>query len=333
MKVLFITNGDASDPSSRVRVHQYVPFLRSSAITVSVVPLASRSQLLSWIKRLWIVLRALSCDVVVIQKAVVPGLTQLLAGVLRRPMILDLDDAPFLYYPGQDRLFPFYRAVVVGNEEIATHVRGFNPRVVVIPSVVDETRFDGVRCQPVTSSETLVIGWIGHGSNLRYLEPLRPVFRELARRFPGKMTLKVVSGEPLAWDDVPLENKPWRLEEEARDVASFDIGVMPLTDDAWSRMKCGYKALLYMFMGIPTVVSPVGVNKTIVKDCDTGFHAVTPSEWSLILGQLLEDGALRQRIGRAGQGVVEKQYTIRAVLPLWIATLNTARGGSRTSGS
>jgi glycosyltransferase involved in cell wall biosynthesis len=221
--------------------------------------------------------------------------------------------------------------VVVGNEALATHVRAFTPNVVVIPSAVDETRFNVEAAQRgARARKRIVIGWLGHGANLGYLGPLRSVIKELAIRYPGQILLKVVSSEALRWDDVPLENKMWTLDEEAQDVASFDIGIMPLTDDLWSSMKCGYKALLYMSMGVPAVVSPVGVNKTIVTHGETGFHARDSTEWLRVLSDLLEDQNLRERVGQAGRRVVKCKYSIEAVLPLWVNTLRAVSEQNRT---
>ena len=218
------------------------------------------------------------------------------------------------------------------NSPITYGVITNNNNVVVIPSAVDETRFkQAVGQLKSLGKEGIVIGWIGHASNLRYLEPLRPVIRDLALKHPGRVLLRVVCSEALPWDDVPLENKVWQLQEEAQDVASFDIGIMPLTDDQWSRMKCGYKVLLYMSMGVPAVASPVGVNETIVKHGETGFHARDSAEWSSVLSQLLEDGELRERVGHAGRRLVQSKYSIEAVLPLWVRTLRSVgmRDGTR----
>ena len=200
--------------------------------------------------------------------------------------------------------------------------------MVVIPSVVDETRFKRLpHYVQRRGGERIVVGWIGAANNLHYLEPLRPVIKDLSLRYPGKVVLKVVSSEELCWDDVPIENKAWLLEDEAQDVASFDIGIMPLTDDQLSRMKCGYKAFLYMSMGVPAVVSPVGANKVIVRHGgDTGFHARDLGEWSTVLSQLVEGRprTIRERIGRASAvNFVHSKYSIEAVLPLWLKVLRT----------
>ena len=126
MRLLFVTNGDISDPSSRVRVYQYAPFLEKSVGQVSIVPLAACCRLAGRIRQLWILLASLFTDVVVIQKAVLPRLTLLLARILRRRMILDLDDGTFIHHPEMLKLLRVYRAIVVGNEELANYVRSYN---------------------------------------------------------------------------------------------------------------------------------------------------------------------------------------------------------------
>jgi len=56
----------------------------------------------------------------------------------------------------------------------------------------------------------------------------------------------------------------WSKNREIEDLLQFDIGIMPLSDDVWTRGKGGFKALQYMALGIPAVASPVGVNTEII---------------------------------------------------------------------
>ena len=44
--------------------------------------------------------------------------------------------------------------------------------------------------------------------------------------------------------------------EEQSDLKSFDVGVMPLSDDLWSKGKCGLKLLKYYGVGLPVVCTP-----------------------------------------------------------------------------
>ena len=89
----------------------------------------------------------------------------------------------------------------------------------------------------------------------------------------------------------------------------IDIGVMPLPDDAWSKGKCGLKALQFMALGIPTICSPVGVNTDIIQDDQNGFIAALEDEWVDKLSRLLRSHELRQRLGQAGRVTVEQKYS------------------------
>ncbi len=80
----------------------------------------------------------------------------------------------------------------------------------------------------------------------------------------------------------------------------MDVGIMPLFDDPWARGKCAMKAIQYMGVGLPAVVSPVGANRDVVQDGVSGFHAATEEEWVRALERLLDDGDLRHSHGSRG---------------------------------
>ena len=319
MKILFLTCGDVDDPSSRVRVHQFLPFLAQECERVVAISLGGRGQFERRVRRVLALLASIRFDTVVVQKAVLPRLTAIMSKLSKR-LIYDIDDGVFVSYPELNNLLPLYDVIVTGNRSLEEHVSRFNARSVTISSVVDETRFNPNQPHKTyNNGDPLVIGWLGHGWNLPYLHPLKNCFIELANDVKTPFVLKVVSNDFLDWRASWLINKPWRLEEEVADVASFDIGIMPLTGDRWSELKCGYKALVYMAMGKPVVVTPVGVNSRVVQHGINGYHAETPSDWVNNLSALLQDAPLRLRLGEAGRQFVASGFCIRSVLPQWLA--------------
>ena len=98
-----------------------------------------------------------------------------------------------------------------------------------------------------------------------------------------------------------IEHRPWSLDSERDDLASFDLGIMPLPDSEWARGKCGYKALQYFSAGVPAIASPVGVARELVgEDGERGALASSPEEWHAALERLAADAAERARMGRRG---------------------------------
>ena len=90
---------------------------------------------------------------------------------------------------------------------------------------------------------------------------------------------------------------------------------MPLLDDPWSWGKCGLKILQYYGVGVPSVCTPVGVNKDVVQDGVTGFCAMTHDEWIRKVSILIEDAALRTQMGLRGHELVMKSFTLQACAP------------------
>jgi glycosyltransferase involved in cell wall biosynthesis len=111
-----------------------------------------------------------------------------------------------------------------------------------------------------------------------------------------------------------FEPRPWRLDTEGEELAGFDIGVMPMPDNEWTRGKCGYKILQYFAAGVPAVASPVGVNQSLIEP-DRGVLAESEEEWLRALELLVNDPEARAQMGAAGRTFVERHYSYERWAP------------------
>ena len=99
-------------------------------------------------------------------------------------------------------------------------------------------------------------------------------------------------------------------KREVEELQGFDVGLMPIPDDPWTRGKGGYKLLQYMATGLPVVTSPVGINQRLVAHGEVGFWALDAVEWEEGLARLIENPELRHRMGRRGRERVEAEYAL-----------------------
>ena len=101
------------------------------------------------------------------------------------------------------------------------------------------------------------------------------------------------------------------LAPDGMEIRAFDIGIKPMPDDPWARGKCPMKELQYMALGIPTVCSAVGTSAEAIRDGENGFLANSARQWVERLTRLVDDSALRRKIGLAGRQTVEERYSMR----------------------
>lgn len=249
----------------------------------------------------------------------VPGALEKMMASRRIPYVFDFDDAIFLEAPNP--LSPFSSVirspkrvpkaiaaaalVTAGNYYLAEYARDYSDCVEILPTCVELDRFT-VR-KPLARS-SIVVGWMGSRSTVPYLSVLDEPLRNLAARMP-ETTLRVVGGDHRI-EGVRVESSPWSLAGEVNDLHGFDIGVMPLPDDPWTRGKSGLKILQYMACGVPVVASPVGVNKEIIEDGHNGFLASNESEWYEKLFLLMSDRELWLRFAVEGRRTVEQGYAL-----------------------
>jgi len=279
---------------------------------------------------------AMSQDVLYVQKRLFPKRLLSLVKQINPHIVFDLDDAIYLRTRLRHRLDAMLRAasvVVAGNDRLATYATQFNEQVIVIPTVVD-TDLCQLPCGARhPGDKRVVIGWIGSDPNRGDLAPMRPVLDWLSEHYDDEIVLRTVGRRPLEMETkLQLEFVPWTLQGSRAALQQFDIGIMPLDDTEWNRGKCGLKLIQYMAVGTPAVASPVGVNRDIVGDGETGYLAETTQEWSDRLACLIGDEALRLRMGHAGRRRVEQRYSVKSALPLLVGVLKSAaasgRGGS-----
>jgi glycosyltransferase involved in cell wall biosynthesis len=194
--------------------------------------------------------------------------------------------------------------VIAGNAELAEWARRHCPRVEILPTCLDMKLYQPILRPPQPG---VVLGWVGMGQNLCYLEQIRGALEQVLARHP-QARLRVLSDRPFAMKGA-VEFRPWSESTQIREISRFDIGLMPLTDDVWSRGKCAYKAIQYLALSVPAVVSPVGMNREVVQEGVNGLTASTEAEWIEALSQLITDGSLRRKLVLQARPSVETRYS------------------------
>jgi glycosyltransferase involved in cell wall biosynthesis len=281
------------------------------------------------------VLRASRADVAIIQRDLFPFGPPLLERALlaRNPhLVYDTDDATYLR-PSFTPSTPFQRLrrfdkvvdvvrsarwVSAATEPIAAWARAFNSNVSVVPMSIDLGAYEPA---PKRTRDRLVLGWAGTAGGLRYLESIGPALSAVAAK--RDIQVRVVSGgyRHVRMPGVQVESQPWRGIEQLSD---FDIGLLPLDDSDFERAKFPFKLLQYFAVGMPVVAARVGVAREVIQDGDNGLLASSPDEWQSAISRLIDDAALRKRLGEAGRATVASRYTIERVGPLLVEGLLAA---------
>ncbi len=350
-RVLFLSRYARLGSSSRLRLYQYLPYLRDAGIDATVAPLldddyvrglygskvARLPVMKGYLARLRRMLRAGRFDAVWVEKEMlpwVPAWIELGLFPAKVPLIVDYDDAVFHRYDQHrlslvrgllgrkiDSVMQRADLVIAGNEYLANRAQNAGAsRVEILPTVVDMARY-GVATPESGAQRLPVIGWIGSPATAHFLHLIAPALREIAERNLARIL--GVGANACQLDGLPVEARPWTEATEVADIQGFDIGIMPLPDAPFERGKCGYKLIQYMACGKPVVASPVGANSTIVRDGVDGFLASTHQEWVDALTRLLADPALRQQMGGEGRIRIENAFSLQQAAPRLIKLIES----------
>ena len=309
-------------PSYRFRVQQYIPFLRKNGVICDSIivpdPILGRWSLFSNLS---------DYDIVFLQKKLLRWLDRRILCSAARHLVYDFDDAIMYKELGlksklcrkrRRRLRATLKIsdiVLAGNDFLCRWAANYCHRAICFYTAVDTERYSP---GPHNDHETVVIGWSGSRSTNPYLNMVLPILGRVAQ--DHRIKLRIVSDTQ---DGINLklckglqaEFSPWDPATEVAELRGFDIGLMPMPDNEWSRGKCALKALLYMACGVPSVCSPVGAVKGIITDGENGFTASSEEDWYSRLKRLITDGQLRRGIAEKGRKVVLVNHSLSVQAP------------------
>lgn len=343
MRVLALTRYEQLGSSSRVRFYQYIPDLVANGIEVTTAPFftdeyvrnlysgqrpALGKILRAYLKRLSVLMRSNSFDLLWVEKELFPWMPAWLESFLRNnkiPYVVDYDDAVFHRYDMHrsflirallgrkiDHVMRRAALVIAGNDYIAERAkRAGARRVECLPSVVDVNQY--AMTEP-TPNSIFRVGWVGSPVTAPYLDLVREALVRLGQEASVKLVL-IGSGRVPPFPNIQTEILSWNEKVERNISQLFDVGIMPLVDGPFERGKCGYKLIQYMAGALPVIASPVGVNRHIVEPGENGYLPTSSAEWLAALQTLRDDVQKRKMLGQAGRQKAEKLYNLQGTAP------------------
>lgn len=344
-KILFIAaHRPERSPSQRYRFEQYFSFLRANGyscelsyiideeadaifyapgkfVRKSIITLNSIVQRFSDIKK------ARGADIVFVQREAFMTGSAFFEKQFKKTgakLVFDFDDSIWLLDTSEankrwewlksekktGKLIALADLVFAGNDYLADYASRFSEHVMVIPTTIDTQLFQ--RNTPYVESEKVCIGWSGSITTVKHFDMAVPVLKRIKEKYGERVEFKIMGDRRHVCEDLQLKAIPWSVDAEVSVLSSFDIGIMPLPDDEWVKGKCGLKGLSYMALEIPTIMSAVGVNPSIIQDGQNGYLAAGEEEWFEKLSALIDSFELRKRMGAAGRQTVEQRYSVES---------------------
>lgn len=344
LKLLYIApHRIGRSPGQRFRFEQYMSYLNANGFDITYANLVSESddkilysegktirKCLIGIKGLFIrmrnIMQANNFDVVIVyREAHFLGFTlfEKMLSMSHAALVFDFDDAIWLndtslanqklsWLKSESKtlkIAAMANMVTVGNSFLAEYAKQVASNVMIIPTAIDTNKY---KYRNQHETDTITIGWIGSMTTLKHFISSLPTLRQIKNKYGDKVNFKVIVDVEYKDAELGITSTKWSKETEIEELNKIDIGIMPLPDDEWSRGKCGFKGIQYMSLGIPTVMSPVGVNVDIIENGQNGFLASTTDEWVNCLSQLIESQQLRQQLGRAGRITIEHRFSVES---------------------
>ena len=303
-------------------------------------------------------------DIVVFQREFPSNLSNYLsvmsqAANFGKPVVMDMDDdllALPIHHPDRVKLnyakaqIPILvgmlqaKALTVTTPYLADLLRKYNSNIFILPNYLDDSlwQFNAPQVEPV--GDKIRIFYMGTVTHVPDLEMLKPAFRKLAMRYPGRLEF-VFYGANLEFEEsIPAvitncQSETFVYADYVKVALSqkANIAIAPLEDIPYNHCKSSIKYFEYTAMGLPGVYSRVTPYSSVIEEGINGFTASTISEWIDALSQLIENPNLRESMAIRAQEIVRQNWLLSDHAHLWpetyaeIAEVKTANQSALTA--
>jgi glycosyltransferase involved in cell wall biosynthesis len=333
-------------PSQRYRIEQFLPYLKKENITFSYEYLLNETMDAHFyskgavFSKIWIVILSFikliriafftskQFSIVFVQREAFMLGTSFFEKQIAKNAILffDFDDSiwlsnvseankkwSFLKNPNKTKeIIQASSEVIVGNNYLANYAWQFTKKVNVIPTCVDQNEYKRSHALSKKEHNRVCIGWSGSQTTIEHFKLALPMLEKLKNKYGNKIYFKVMGDGTFYYEPLNIQGITWNKNTEIEVLEEFDIGIMPLPQDEWSKGKCGLKALVYLSMGIPAVIEDFGANQEIIQNAENGYLASGLEDWVDKLSVLIDNFEHRVEIGEKGHQSYLKSYSIQA---------------------
>jgi glycosyltransferase involved in cell wall biosynthesis len=347
MKIFICSPYPIEGPSARYRLYQFEVPMRHHEIEFEIYPLMtsdifwrkSNQLSLRWFDYFTLFFRFITrifkiifnqYDAVLIHREFSPFAREFFHAIFpfftSKPLIYDYDDAVFVQFPIK-RLLKKAQIILAGNVFLSQYAKEFaeEKNIYYFPTVVDLAHY---KKTPKQTDKPVVVGWIGtHSTFETYLLPFIEIISDICVKNNAEFHIICSSSVKKTTENFPVVFREWSLDKEIEYLNEFDIGIMPLKDNEFTRGKCAFKLIEYGALSIPSVGSKVGANSTVIEHGINGFLADTETEWATFLNELIQNSALRETMGKAAFLKVKNEFSLESKVDTLAAILKSAIKG------
>lgn len=238
-------------------------------------------------------------DAIIITRRIVPRfMPRLFSWLINRvsksvPIIWDYDDEIICSKEVSRKTFNLYArisSVIFCTSEFLKDLvlESYKDKVVLLPTTDgDMYEYNNPSLKEKrqgTLKDTVKLVWVATSVNLPHILRIAPVLDDAAKRIKKEsgrdLQLEVICNDNLVYDFkyLKLINTKWTREDAIKGMLNAHIGIMPLSDNQFTRGKGGFKLVQYLSIGLPCIGSNVGFNAQVISS-GSGFLVNTDSEW------------------------------------------------------
>jgi glycosyltransferase involved in cell wall biosynthesis len=206
--------------------------------------------------------------------------------------------------------------------ELAEEFKKINSNTVALPNLIYPEWFPPI---PEFCKKEVRICWQGGASHYEDLFFIHPIVVNTLKKhenvkfvFYGDSRFKKLFADcdqnRIEWHGwSAFDAYPYKLS-----LLNCDIGLCPLIDNEFNRMKSAIKWMEYSMVGMATIASNIPPYSKVISDKNTGFLCnEDEKEWESALGCAIKDKELREKVAIQAKEEVLKNHNIDTKAHLW----------------